>query len=84
MDLAWKAPESDGGAPIEKYIIEKREKKGPWIRAAEVNAPSTKASVLGLSEGKEYEFRILAVNKAGPSAPSEISRVQIAKPRFGN
>ena len=43
-----------------------------------------KTSVAGLTEGKEYEFRVVAVNKAGPSQPSEPSRVQIAKPRFGN
>ncbi len=33
IELAWKEPKSDGGAPIEKYVVEKREKgKGPWIK----------------------------------------------------
>lgn len=31
IDLKWKPPEKDGGAPIEKYIIEKKDKtKGTW------------------------------------------------------
>lgn len=75
--------EKDGGAPIEKYVIERREKgRDPWQKGAEVSAGSTKGSCGGLSEGKEYEFRVVAVNKAGPSEPSEPSKAVIAKPRF--
>ena len=84
IEIAWREPSSDGGAPIEKYVVEKREKgsKGPWSKGAECNAQTCKAIVHGLSEGKEYEFRVCAINKGGPSEPSETSKAQIAKPRF--
>lgn len=36
VDLAWQPPENNGGAPIEKYIIEKKDKFGDWVVAAEV------------------------------------------------
>ena len=29
VDLEWKAP-NDGGAPIEEYVIEKKDKHGRW------------------------------------------------------
>ena len=34
-----------------------------------------------LTEGQEYEFRIIAVNKAGQSEPSEPSDLVMARPR---
>ena len=34
-----------------------------------------------LTEGQEYEFRIIAVNKAGQSEPSEPSDLIMARPR---
>lgn len=37
----------------------------------------------GLSEGKEYEFRVVAVSDAVSFGSSEISEVVITKPRFG-
>lgn len=36
VDLEWKLPISDGGAPIEKFIIEKKEPLGDWVEAAGV------------------------------------------------
>lgn len=42
----------------------------------------TKGTVPNLTEGEEYEFRVIAVNKGGPGEPSEASKPVIAKPRF--
>ena len=45
-DLKWEPPKSDGGAPIEKYIIEKKEKNSPnWEKCAEVKGNTTEAKV---------------------------------------
>jgi hypothetical protein len=35
--LEWAAPKDDGGAPIDKYIIQMRDKEGrAWVDAATV------------------------------------------------
>lgn len=83
VDLKWSPPSDDGGAPIEKYIVQMRDKSGrTWVDAATVPGNQTTAKVLDVDEGHEYEFRIVAVNKAGPSEPSDVSKSVIAKPRF--
>lgn len=34
IDLEWEAPDSDGGAPIESYIVEMRDKdERNWVKA---------------------------------------------------
>lgn len=82
VDLEWKEPKKDGGSPIVGYVIEKRAKFGPWEKALQVPANETKATVPDLKEGEEYEFRVIALNKAGPGEPSDPSKSVIAKPRF--
>lgn len=82
VDLEWAPPANDGGAPITGYVIEKKDKRGKWTKAKEVPAGETSARVDGLEEGEEYQFRIAAVNKAGPGEFSEPSDRVIAKPRF--
>lgn len=83
VDLAWSPPKSDGGAPIEKYIIQMRDKAGRgWVDACTTPGDRTTGKVTNVEEGHEYEFRIVAVNKAGPSEPSDPSKSVVAKPRF--
>ncbi|CAA98064.2 Twitchin [Caenorhabditis elegans] len=81
IDIAWEPPHKDGGAPIEEYIVEVRDPDTKeWKEVKRV--PDTNASISGLKEGKEYQFRVRAVNKAGPGQPSEPSEKQLAKPKF--
>lgn len=80
MSLKWTAPTSDGGAPIEKYIIEKKDRYKPdWEKAIEVPGHVLEGKVAGLKEKGEYQFRVIAVNKAGPSPPSDASKMQICR-----
>lgn len=83
VDLQWPAPKNDGGSPIKGYIVQKKEKGSPyWVNAVHVPADQTNTTVPDLTEGQEYEFRVIAVNAAGQSEPSEPSDLVTAKPRY--
>ncbi|PRD22652.1 UNVERIFIED_CONTAM: unc-22 [Trichonephila clavipes] len=83
VDLAWNPPRRDGGAPITGYIVEKKPKNSPiWEEAARVDGKDTRATVPDLKDGDEYEFRVIAVNKAGPSEPSEPCAPVLVKPKY--
>merc|ERR1719447_1242807 len=89
-DMTWDPPASDGGAPITHYIIEMKEKNmGQWVegktltvKEVEALGNKIKGKCDGLVEGQEYQFRIRAVNKGGPSKPGPPSESMIAKHRF--
>lgn len=81
VDLAWTPPNNDGGSPVTGYIIEKKDKFGQWEKALEVPSDQCKATVPDLIEGQGYEFRVIAVNKAGLGEPSDATPTIIAKPR---
>uniref|UniRef100_A0A1I8IQH6 Ig-like domain-containing protein n=1 Tax=Macrostomum lignano TaxID=282301 RepID=A0A1I8IQH6_9PLAT len=82
-ELEWSPPRSDNGSPVLKYIVQSRSKAAPtWTAAKEVGARDLKARVESLKEGQEYEFRVIAVNKAGNSEPGDPAGPVVAKPRF--
>lgn len=81
MDLEWKPPISDGGAPISEYIIEKKDKSGNWTPCATVPGNQTKGTAPNLISGETYQFRVIAVNKGGAGEPSDPTEPKVAKPR---
>lgn len=50
-----------------------------WVKAAEVVGDINNGIVPGLTEGNQYEFRVRAVNKAGPGEPSEPTLPHVAR-----
>lgn len=84
ITLSWAPPTSDGGNPIQYYILEKREKKTLRFYKVISKKPIVECAhkVLHLTEDMEYEFRVMAVNDAGVGTPSNISLpIKAAEPK---
>lgn len=78
--LKWTKPDSDNGAPITGYIIEARRKDAAdWTEAARTVGPDCEGTVEGLREGEQLEFRVRAVNAAGPGTPSKPTDMHLVK-----
>lgn len=71
--IKYTAPRSDGGSPIITYLIEYSGNWDPfwWDGGASV---TLEHKVQNLIEGNRYEFRVIAVNKAGQGNPSDPSK----------
>ncbi|CAH1802732.1 unnamed protein product [Owenia fusiformis] len=80
--IHWDHPEDDGGAPITSYQIEKRESWRPnWTKVSRVDAAETMYHISDLTEGNDYMFRVLGVNRAGFGIPLEVDRpILVASP----
>jgi Fibronectin type III domain. len=53
------------------YYVEKRERGGEWLRANNYPTTNLNFTVHDLREGGKYEFRVIAINEAGPGKPSK-------------
>jgi predicted phage tail protein len=80
MTLNWEDPIDDGNTAITGYIIEaKRANVGSWQIWETLDCKDNKVVLQKLTKGHEYQFRVIAVNKAGRSEASHASRPKMAK-----
>ncbi|VDK78974.1 unnamed protein product [Dibothriocephalus latus] len=81
IDLKWEPPENDGGAPITGYHVERKEpRSNRWAKITTRPVAEPEYTDSSVRAGKEYEYRVIAINKAGPSPPSKPSDPVTAKP----
>jgi len=81
--LTWNPPKDNGGARIDKYILEKRVKGGQRWQKVPGLIKDTEATARNLEEGVEYEFRVMAVNDHGESEPLMTAAPIEARHPFG-
>ena len=76
-DIKWAPSESDGGSPITHYIIQSKTNNGDWTFEDNLQTPTgsekLEFKVVGLTENDKVQFRVIVVNKAGESPPSDPS-----------
>jgi titin len=80
--LEWTAPTSNGGAEIDRYIVQYRLATSSTWQSVTVTAPTTSTTLTGLRNNTVYVFRVTAQNSAGssPASPGTRSRTQTGIP----
>jgi len=72
VKISWTEPLSDGGSALVGYVIEARTAYNPrWMKVTRTPVKVTEFTYTDPLEGDEYEFRVVAVNDAGPGKPSK-------------
>ncbi|KAF7236508.1 Myomesin-3 [Varanus komodoensis] len=75
--LSWTTPSDHGGSPVIGYYIERpvlcEVGTDKWLLCNDKPVKTCRSPIMGLTEGKAYQFRVKAINRAGVSNPSKAS-----------
>ena len=76
IDLAWTAPDYDGGAAVTGYHIEVSLDRGLTWRdlVANTNSTATSFAHTGLSPATTRYYQVSAINRVGPGDPSNVEQ----------
>jgi hypothetical protein len=74
IDISWSAPTNTGGAALSGYRVDRSADNGATWTTVAPNVISTVTSYpdTGLASGTIYSYRVVAINPAGPSDPSNV------------
>ena len=77
VELAWEAPSSDGGSPINRYEY-RVDGSGGWTEVG----TELRTTVGSLTNGQSYDFEVRAVNAvgAGPAARTQATPTRANRP----
>ena len=67
--MTWFAPSNDGGSQVTGYAVQWTESGGTF-GANEKTTTSLRYTITGLTNGNEYDVRVIAVNANGRGTPS--------------
>lgn len=83
VTLKWAEPESDGGAPISNYVVERCTAfSNRWVKASKAVSVDTSVTLIDLVEGTSYRFKVSAENEAGTGPACEpIGPIEVKEPR---
>ncbi|KAK2086235.1 Immunoglobulin-like and fibronectin type III domain-containing protein 1 [Saguinus oedipus] len=77
--LRWRPPRDDGGRPVERYVVERRQAgRSTWLQVGEVPADSTTFTDAHVEPGRKYTFRVRAVTSEGAGEALESEETLVA------
>ena len=76
--VSWAAPASTGGVAISGYTVTASPKVGSVFKTCTAAAAQRSCTVLGLTNGKSYTFKVKAANAGGKSSTTAASAAVIA------
>ena len=81
IDIAWRAPSSNGGAPVTGYRIEVSTDDQSWTDlVANTGSSATSYEHAGLSPGTKRYYRVSAINSAGAGPASNVASATTETP----